>query len=76
MALFHSQTRRHKIIVDKNRYVYEFLILNSWETYLQKSIDFLLNLFFVFRNDYVCELIVHCIICTHVVIQNRNKSLN
>ena len=28
-----------------------FLILNSWETDLQKSIDFLLNPFFVFRND-------------------------
>ena len=28
-----------------------FLILNSWDTDLQKSIDFLLNPFFVFRND-------------------------
>ena len=33
-----------------------FLILNRWETDLQKSIDFLLNPFFVFR--YVCEVIV------------------
>ena len=28
-----------------------FLILNSWETDLQKSTDFFLNPFFVFRND-------------------------
>ena len=38
-----------------------FLILNSWETDLQKSIDFLLNPFFVFRNDLYVN--------SHVVIQ-------
>ena len=34
-----------------------FLILNSWETDLQKSIDFLLNPFFVFRNDLYVNLL-------------------
>ena len=43
-----------------------FLILNIWETDLQKSIDFLLNPFFVFRNDLyvnlVTELYVHMLL--------------
>ena len=34
-----------------------FLLLNSWETDLQKSIDFRLNPFFVFRNDLYVSLL-------------------
>ena len=42
-----------------------FLILNSWETDLQKSIDFLLNPFLYFKLS-VCELLVlyvHMLLC-------------
>ena len=36
-----------------------FLILNSWETYVQKSKDFLLNPFSVFRNDLYVSLLYY-----------------
>ena len=42
-----------------------FLILNSWETDLQKSIDFLLNPFFVFRNDLYVNLLHYMYTCCY-----------
>ena len=42
-----------------------FLILNSWETDLQKSIDFLLNPFFVFRNDMYVKLLYYMYTCCY-----------
>ena len=42
-----------------------FLILNSWETDLQKSIYFLLNPFFVFRNDLYVNLFNYMYTCCY-----------
>ena len=42
-----------------------FLILNSRETDLQKSIDFLLNPFFVFRNDLYVNLLHYMYTCCY-----------
>ena len=42
-----------------------FLILISWETDLQKSIDFLLNPFFVFRNDLYVNLLHYMYTCCY-----------
>ena len=42
-----------------------FLILISWETDLQKSIDFLLNPFFVFRNDLYVNLLYYMYTCCY-----------
>ena len=36
-----------------------FLILNIWETVLQTSINFLLNPFFVYRNDLYVNLLYY-----------------
>ena len=42
--------------VNSSHTIIVFLILNSWETDLQKSIDFILNPFFVIRNDLYVNL--------------------
>ena len=53
------------INVNSSRTIIVFLILNSWETDLQKSIDFLLNPFFVFRNDLYVNLLHFMYICCY-----------
>ena len=50
-----------------------FLILNSWETDLQKSIDFLLNPFFIFRNDMYMNLFYYIIQYINSRGNNNNK---
>ena len=42
-----------------------FLILNSWETDLQKSIDFLLNPILEFRNDLYVNLLQYMYTCCY-----------
>ena len=42
-----------------------FLIFISWETDLQKSIDFLLNPFFIFRNDLYVYLLHYMYTCCY-----------
>ena len=49
-----------------------FLILNSWETDLQKPIEFLLKSFLYFKLS-VCELLV---LYVHMLLYKINKSLN
>ena len=46
-----------------------FLILNSWETDLQKSKTFLLNPFFIFRNDLYVNLLYYMYTCCYAKIK-------
>ena len=48
-------------------------LLNSWETYLQKSIDFLLNPFFVFRNDLYVNLLHYMYTCCYTKMKLKFK---
>ena len=50
-----------------------FLILNSWETDLQKLIDFLLNPFFVFRNELYVNLLYYMYTCCYSKIKLKFK---
>ena len=50
-----------------------FLILNSWETDLQKSIDFLLNPFFVFQNDLYVNLLYYMYTCCYTKMKQKFK---
>ena len=49
------------------------LILNTWETDLQKSIDFLLNPFFVFRNDLYVNLLHYMYTCCYTKMKYKFK---
>ena len=51
--------------VNSSHTVIVFLIMNSWETYLQKLIDFLLNPFFVFRNGLYVNLLYYMNTCCY-----------
>ena len=50
------------VIVFEERYP---LMYTHWETDLQKSIDFLLNPFFVFRNDMYVNLLHYMYTCCY-----------
>ena len=45
----------------------------QWETDLQKSIDFLLNPFFAFRNDLYVNLYEHMLLCKNKVKTTNNS---
>ena len=52
--------------VNSSRMIIIFLLLNNWETDLQKSTDFLLNPFLY--SEMICTIKMIYILCIHVVI--------
>ena len=54
----------HTNVNSSHRFII-FLILNSWEPDLQKSIDFLLNPCFVFRNDLFVNFLYYMNTCCY-----------
>ena len=44
-----------------------------WETDLQKSIDFLLNLLFVFRNELYVNLLYYIYTCCYTKMKKKFK---
>ena len=53
-----------------------FLIWNTWETDLQKAIYFLLNPFFVFRNDLYDNLLYYIYSCCYTKLKQKIKLNN